>query len=267
MQNKGKGFLEFWREFFPPVTRWWVTSILVTLLLGVLGIVPPKYMVYTPTLAFKHFQIWRIVTCFLFIGLPSFPFFLTMIFLITYSKSLENFSYQGNPAEYLWMLIVCGAVFLIVAPLLNIIMLGDMLAALVCYIYCRRNPDKQVSLYGLLQIQLKYFPFVSLALRMLMGRGVIGFGAAMLVGHLYWLLADDLPKKNNQVYIKTPQFLVNLVNKNGDNNNQFINRGYGYTNRNTTRNTNTNTQTQNTQTNNTSRYKWGDGNKIGKKDK
>ena len=59
---------------------------------------------------------------------PGLDFFFHMFFLVRYSKSLEEGSFRGRTADFLWMLLFGGGLLVAVAPFVNIQFLGSSLS-------------------------------------------------------------------------------------------------------------------------------------------
>ena len=69
-------------------------------------------------------QLWRLVTNFLFFGSVGVDFLFHMYFLVRYSRALEEGSFRGNPADYLFFLII-GMVLTLVRQRAPHCMLND----------------------------------------------------------------------------------------------------------------------------------------------
>lgn len=54
-------------------------------------------------------------------------FLFHMFFLVRYSKALEEGSFRGRPADFLWMLLLGGGLLTAVAPWVNVQFLGSSL--------------------------------------------------------------------------------------------------------------------------------------------
>ncbi|GFH12347.1 derlin, partial [Haematococcus lacustris] len=58
---------------------------------------------------------------------PSIDFVFHMFFLLKYSKSLEEGSFRGRSADFLWMLLLGAGLLTSVAPWVNVQFLGSSL--------------------------------------------------------------------------------------------------------------------------------------------
>ena len=69
-----------WFAAIPPYTQLWFTSTFVVTLAANFGLLDPRSLIlFGPALA--RFEIWRLVSCFLFMGKLGFPFLINMMFL------------------------------------------------------------------------------------------------------------------------------------------------------------------------------------------
>ena len=90
-----------------------------------------------------------------------------MFFLVKYAKSLEETSFRNRPADFVWMLLLGGAVLAAAAPLAGVQFLGSSLAFMMVYVWSRRNRHVSMSLLGVLTFSAPYLPWVLLALSLL----------------------------------------------------------------------------------------------------
>ncbi len=76
------------------------------------------------------------------------------------------------------------------------------------YVWSKKNPQIQMSLFGILNFKAPYAPWVMLGLTFILGHGFpTGDVVGIVVGHIYYFLEDVYPKVNNRHIIKTPRFL------------------------------------------------------------
>ncbi|XP_057392100.1 derlin-2 isoform X8 [Balaenoptera acutorostrata] len=73
-----------------------------------LELITPFQLYFNPELIFKHFQIWRLITNFLFFGPVGFNFLFNMIFLYRYCRMLEEGSFRGRTADFVFMFLFGG---------------------------------------------------------------------------------------------------------------------------------------------------------------
>ena len=124
---------------------------------------------------------------------PPFPhthldldFVFHMFFLVKYAKALEEASFRGRAADFLWMLLLGGAALAAAAPLAGVQFLGSSLAFMMVYVWSRRNRHVSLSFLGILTFTAPYLPWVLLALSSLLRSSaavdVLGMGAGECVG-------------------------------------------------------------------------------------
>ncbi|XP_068017989.1 derlin-3 isoform X3 [Melanerpes formicivorus] len=98
----------------PAVTRAYTTACVLTTAAVQLEFITPFQLYFNPDLIFRKFQIWRLITNFLFFGPLGFSFFFNMIFLYRYCRMLEEGSFRGRTADFVFMFLFGG--FLMTLP-------------------------------------------------------------------------------------------------------------------------------------------------------
>lgn len=73
---------------------------------------------FNPILIIKHYQVWRLITTFLFFGPIGFNFLFNIIFTFRYCRMLEEGSFRGRTADFV-MMFIFGAVCMIVSFITN----------------------------------------------------------------------------------------------------------------------------------------------------
>ncbi|XP_060876465.1 derlin-2 isoform X3 [Metopolophium dirhodum] len=106
----------------PPVTRAYTTACVITTLAVQLDVVSPFQLYFNPLLILKQFQVWRLITTFLFFGNIGFNFLFNMIFTYRYCRMLEEGSFRSRTADFV-MMFLFGAT-LMIAPYLPWVLLG-----------------------------------------------------------------------------------------------------------------------------------------------
>ncbi|XP_068767834.1 derlin-3 isoform X2 [Struthio camelus] len=106
----------------PAVTRAYTTACVLTTAAVQLEFITPFQLYFNPDLIFRKFQIWRLITNFLFFGPLGFSFFFNMIFLYRYCRMLEEGSFRGRTADFVFMFLFGG--FLMTAPFLPWVLMG-----------------------------------------------------------------------------------------------------------------------------------------------
>jgi len=192
----------------PPVTRAYTTACVLTTVAVQLEIVTPFQLYFNPDLIFKNFQIWRLVTNYMFFGTVGFNFLFNMIFTYRYCRMLEEGSFRGRTADFFFMFIFGGFLMTIVALFVNLVFLGQAFTIMLVYVWSRRNPYIRMNFFGLLNFQAPYLPWVLLGFSLLLGNSVIVDLMGIAVGHIYYFLEDVFPDTPGGFKIlKTPQFM------------------------------------------------------------
>lgn len=83
------------------------------LLLQQLDLVSPFQLYFNPILILKKFQLWRLITTFLFFGNLGFNFFFNMIFTYRYCRMLEEGSFRGRTADFVVMFMFGGVLMIV----------------------------------------------------------------------------------------------------------------------------------------------------------
>ena len=207
-----------WLEALPPITRAWLLGSLVSTTLLSFGMLDGARLIWVWPLVAKKFEIWRLVTPFLFWGGFSFPFVINMFVLVQYSRNYEIAPYDtgggGSTADYAWMLILGGALLLVMATFLQVMAPSQGLTYLVMYVWSRRNPTTPVSLYGF-QLQAVYLPWALLAFNLVIGNDLTAPLMGVASGHCFYFCVDAFPLNYGYDIITTPRFIIDLFSGGG----------------------------------------------------
>lgn len=195
----------------PVVTRAYTTACVLTTLAVQLEIVSPFQLYFNPILIVKQYQLWRLITTFLYFGTFGFNFFFNMIFTYRYCRMLEEGSFRRRTADFVMMFIFGGVCMAICAFFVNLLFLGQAFTIMLVYVWSRRNPFIRMNFFGLLNFQAPYLPWVLLGFSVLLGNTVWVDLMGMAVGHTYYVMEDVFPNQRGGIRIlKTPQFLKTL---------------------------------------------------------
>mmetsp|Transcript_26645 Transcript_26645/g.86271 ORF Transcript_26645/g.86271 Transcript_26645/m.86271 type:complete len:276 (-) Transcript_26645:1296-2123(-) len=175
-----------WYLEMPPVSRLYLTGSFLTTALCALDVVSPFSLYYDSALIFQRWELWRLVSNFLFFGLFSLDFLFHMYFLVRYCRLLEEGEFRGKPWEFASMLFFGAAAMLCVAPFLSIHFLGSSLTFMMVYVWGRRNEHVRMSFLGLFPFNAPYLPWVMLAFSVLLGNPATTDVIGIAVGHLYF---------------------------------------------------------------------------------
>mmetsp|Transcript_3605 Transcript_3605/g.8522 ORF Transcript_3605/g.8522 Transcript_3605/m.8522 type:complete len:282 (+) Transcript_3605:15-860(+) len=201
-----------WFNSLPWVTRVWFCASMFSTVAMHANLINPLTLAHLHEFTFGKLQVWRLVTNFCFLGKFSFAFLMTILFLIQFSSQLEK-DYQGRTSEYLWVVLLGASCLLTLNGLLDLGMyFGSVpLIFYVMYIWCRRHPHTQMSIFGLFNISAAYLPFFHLMMTSLMGGSIMEMGLGVLVGHLFHFLNDLHPWTAGARVFQPPQLLRDLV--------------------------------------------------------
>ena len=110
----------------PPVTRVYTSACVITTFAVQLEIVSPFQLYFNPLLIIRQWQLWRIVTTFLFFGTFGFNFLFNMIFTYRYCRMLEEGSFRGKSSDFVMMFIFGALAMISFAFFVNLLFLGQV---------------------------------------------------------------------------------------------------------------------------------------------
>ena len=133
-----------------------------------------------------------------------------------YSRMLEESSFHGRRADYFWLLLQSAVMLLVsvhsshiwvnlyssllqgISPLVNMPFLSSPLAFVPIYMWSRRNPITQISLFGIVTITAPYLPLALVAFSWFLNgtwRAAAGDLLGCAVGHVVWFIRDVWPRE------------------------------------------------------------------------
>ncbi|XP_015355824.1 derlin-3 isoform X4 [Marmota marmota marmota] len=124
----------------PAVTRAYTAACVLTTAAVQLELLSPFQLYFNPHLVFRKFQVWRLVTNFLFFGPLGFSFFFNMLFVFRYCRMLEEGSFRGRTADFVFMFLFGGVLMTLLGLLGSLFFLGQALMAMLVYVWSRRSP-------------------------------------------------------------------------------------------------------------------------------
>ncbi|KAI9634773.1 Derlin [Dioszegia hungarica] len=206
--------IEQWITGIPPVTRTWVAAAVGASILVECQLVAPVQLWFSWKAALGNMQLWRFITTFCYFGPLSLDLAFHLFFIMRYSRLLEENSFSNRRADYVFLLLLCAAFLLAIAPLLTMPFLSSSLAFSLVYIWSRRNPSIKMSLFGVITITAPYLPLCLVAFSWLLQGGfqaAIGDIVGILAGHTYVFLQDYWPRemwsRTGKGEVQTPQIL------------------------------------------------------------
>ncbi|KAG6499965.1 derlin-2.2 [Zingiber officinale] len=213
--------VEDWYKQMPIITRSYLTAAVVTTIGCTLEIISPHKLYLNPIRIVQKYEIWRLVTNFLYFRNMDLDFLFHMFFLARYCKLLEENSFRGKTADFLYMLlfgatVLTGIVFIggmipyLSATFANILFLSNSLTFMMVYIWSKHNPFIHMSFLGLFTFTAAYLPWVLLGFSILVGSSTWGDLLGMIAGHAYYFLEDVYPRMTGRHPLKTPSFIKAL---------------------------------------------------------
>ncbi|KAI4902136.1 hypothetical protein NFI96_027319 [Prochilodus magdalenae] len=169
----------------PVVTRTYTTACVLTtaavvskkpvlwIFLTQLELITPFQLYFNPDLILKHYQVWRLVTSFLFFGPVGFNFLFNMIFLYRYCRMLEEGSFRGRTADFVFMFLFGGLLMTIFGMFVSLVFLGQAFTIMLVYVWSRRNTNVRMNFFGLLNFQAPFLPWVLMGFSLLLGNSII----------------------------------------------------------------------------------------------
>lgn len=195
----------------PVITRAYTTACVLTTVAVQLELISPFQLYFNPILIFHHWQVWRLVTTFLFFGTVGFNFLFNMIFTCRYCRMLEEGSFRGRTADFFYMFLFGGIIMIIIALFHNLPFLSQAFTIMLVYVWSRRNPFIRMNFFGLMDFHAPYLPWVLLAFSLLLGNSIIVDFIGILVGHVYYFLEDVLPNQRVGIRVlRTPRIIKYL---------------------------------------------------------
>lgn len=195
----------------PVITRAYTTSCVLTTVAVQLGVISPFQLYFNPILIFQNYQVWRLVTTFLFFGTVGFNFLFNMIFTYRYCRMLEEGSFRGRTADFFYMFLFGGLIMILIALFVNLPFLSQAFTIMLVYVWSRRNPYVRMNFFGLLNFQAPYLPWVLLGFSLLLGNSIIVDFIGIVVGHIYYFLEDVFPNQAGGFRIlQTPRLIKYL---------------------------------------------------------
>lgn len=201
----------------PIVTRAYTTACILTTIAVQLDFASPFQLYFNPDLIVHHYQVWRLLSTFLFFGTFGFNFLFNIIFTYRYCRMLEEGSFRGRTADFVYMFLFGAVVMTFIAMFVNLLFLGQAFTIMLVYIWSRRNPYIRMNFFGLLNFQAPYLPWVLLGFSLLLGNSVMVDLMGIAVGHMYYFLEDVFPLQSGGFHIlQTPRFIKQLFEERQD---------------------------------------------------
>nr|XP_046241805.1 derlin-2-like isoform X1 [Scatophagus argus] len=207
----------FTQEYFqiPVVTRAYTTACVLTTAAVQLEVITPFQLYFNPELIIKRYQIWRLISSFLFFGSLGFSFMFNIIFLYRYCRMLEEGSFQGRTADFVFMFLFGGSVITqLLGVFANVFFLGQAFIIMLVYVWSRRHPLIRMNFFGLLSFQAPFLPWVLMGFSLLLGNSIVVDLLGISVGHMYYFLEDVFPNQpGGKKLLMTPGLLRTMFDR------------------------------------------------------
>ncbi|XP_071386298.1 derlin-3 isoform X2 [Centroberyx affinis] len=199
----------FTQEYFqiPVVTRAYTTACVLTTA-AQLELITPFQLYFNPDLIIRRYQIWRLITNFLFFGSLGFSFLFNIVFLYRYCRMLEEGCFRGRTADFVVMFLFGGVLMTLFGLFSNLFFLGQAFTIMLVYVWSRRNPFVRMNFFGLLNFQAPFLPWVLMGFSLLLGNSIVVDLLGIGVGHIYYFLEDVFPNQpGGRKLLTTPELL------------------------------------------------------------
>ena len=204
---------EMW-EALPPVTRAWLSASVAATTLVSFGALDSNKLMFWPPLIWERLELWRFLGCFVFFGKFSFNFIMSMFILARFSAGYEadpiKTSAAGGTADYAFALLLMACVCLVVAWAMESVFMGPTLSFAVLYLWSKRNPEAPTSIWGF-RLKGAQLPWGLMAFNVLIGGSPLNDLIGVLVGHVYYFLAEVYPLQSGRAVLSTPEWLQRMV--------------------------------------------------------
>ncbi|GAA5864184.1 hypothetical protein JCM3774_001249 [Rhodotorula dairenensis] len=203
----------------PPFTRSTVGGILAVTLPVLLQVVSPYRIAFLPDRIAHRFELWRLVTPFLYGG-GGINLVFSLIMMYRSLLDLEDGHFARRLADMTWAFILIGlGIIGLNTPLETPFLFSPFMMA-VTHLWAQTNATRQVNLYGLITVPAPYFPFAMLGFDLLNGgpAAVLRSFTGMVAAHAYYYLSVIWPSSGGapppalvRSLLAPPQLLINFL--------------------------------------------------------
>ncbi|CAK5061084.1 unnamed protein product [Meloidogyne enterolobii] len=146
-------------RWFIGVTRAYSTACVLCTLAVQLDFVTPFHLYFNWHLIIHELQWWRLFTSFCYFGSIGFTFLFNMIFTYRHCSMLEEGSFRGKTADFIFMFLF-GWIFMIIsACFVHLVFLGHAFTIMLVYVWSRRNPFVGMNFFGIFSFSAPYLVF------------------------------------------------------------------------------------------------------------
>jgi Derlin-2/3 len=217
---------EQWFRSLPTITQYWFGAVVAVTLAANFGVVSPFQLLFHWQSITQRLELWRLVTCFLYLGPFSKDTVLSAYLLVSFSQKYEggwpfNTGAGGGTADYAYYLMFATASVLLTYPLLGPLLtfrimgidfplppfFARNLVYSVLYLWSKRNSTTQANVLGV-PMPGRMLPFACLGLLVVTGHPYMDLIHGSFIAHAYYFLADVVPQARGRDVLVTPQFLI-----------------------------------------------------------
>ena len=194
----------------PKITKILILSSFSTSLLIWTGLATNLDIYLNFSLVIKKFQIWRLLTTFLYFGEFNLNLILHMYIFFRDSKILEKKVFHGSAADYLYFLLFCMLFLLFLSPFTQSIFLSSSLNFAMMYYWGRKSKMTNVEFMGVFTFRAPYLCIFYLMISFLLGYEYKELIYGIIVGHVYFFGKEILPRIKGVKGLKmleTPKFI------------------------------------------------------------
>ena len=178
----------------PKITKILILSSFATSILIWTGLATTLDIYLNFSLVIKKFQIWRILTTFLYFGEFNLNLVLHMYIFFRDSKILEKKIFHGSASDYLYFLIFCMIFLLLLSPFTESLFLSSSLNFSMMYYWGRKSKTTNVEFMGVFTFRAPYLCIFYLLISFLLGYEYKELIYGIIVGHVYFFVKEILPR-------------------------------------------------------------------------
>jgi Derlin-2/3 len=185
---------QVWYMEMPVVSRVYLTASVMTTAACALDLVSPFNLYFNLSLV-RQGQVWRLFTNFMYFGSFSLDFLFHMYFLVRYCRLLEEGTFRGRTADFIFMILFGATMITCIAPFIrpSIPFLGSSLTFMMVYVWGRRNEHVRLTFLNLFPFTAPYLPWVLLTFSMVLGNPATIDIIGIIVGHTFYFLEFVFP--------------------------------------------------------------------------
>jgi Derlin-2/3 len=212
LQSKAMDDFKAYIRQVPPVTRYYMGTVLLLTFCVTYKIVSPYDVLLDWSKVWNNYQVWRIITSFFFAGGFSMPFIFVMMMIYWGMNSVEK-HFEGRQADLATLLAFNAVVILFYAWLADMsLVMQDKYVFSLIYVWSKLVPDQPTAIWGF-PFKSVNLPWVLMGFHLLTGHDPFADLIGVAAGHTYIYLKMVLPDSHGYDLIKTPNMMHRLVAK------------------------------------------------------